>query len=450
MAVVKKNVLAGEAITLKSDHRVTWQAPNRDVVKNSKTFTVKYESPGVRLIVVTSGNDIELTVLPKAETPSDPPIVVTDPEVPPGTKVATNDELKRAINAGGSILLPRGSDLRLSKFNLPRNGTTFTGYGDASKPLPVLRTSIEIKERTAVMFDRIDLCGDGINDNGLLFYHCSGNIRFVRGRIRGYGGFGLMVVGDTGKPTRNVIVEDSLIDNNAGPDKASGLHFIECADWAVRRTVFDTNGWRPGKYPSTVYDHGAYIRANNSPGDFEDNVFYNNASHGLQARSGGIVRGNLFLNNPIHLSYGYVNGNPVHNGGVSGEITQNVFLGTRDIDGSKRGWAMELGNIQAARVTDNIIADDLKIFVRKCEKVEGDFKDVGVRSLLMQNNYGKFQVNVGDGLRMSGESSGKAWPNAVDLRKTIGGTDVFMKFARTKPSEAAKWAVAECRRAVGV
>src|SRR6185369_914578 len=55
------------------------------------------------------------------------------------------------------------------------------------------------------------------------------------------------------------------------------------------------------------------------------------------------------------------NGAPLKPGGVSGTVAGNVFLDSRDFNGSPRGWAMDVGNIKAGAGTsirDNIIASD--------------------------------------------------------------------------------------------
>jgi len=85
------------------------------------------------------------------------------------------------------------------------------------------------------------------------------------------------------------------------------------------------------------------------------------ASHGLQARTGGAVENNLFLNNPIGLSYGVVNGSgPLVAGGVTGAVRGNVFLGGNDIHNQPRGIGIEIANIKpidGAVVEKNIFAN---------------------------------------------------------------------------------------------
>jgi hypothetical protein len=121
--------------------------------------------------------------------------------------------------------------------------------------------------------------------------------------------------------------------------------------------VFDHNGWGNGK-PQTMFNHNAYIRSTTTGLVAINNVFSNASSHGLQARGGGHVEGNVFIDNPIGLSFGLVNGSPVTPGGVAGKVVNNVFQGTRNIGSMVRGIAMEIGNVRrgGTNITGNVIA----------------------------------------------------------------------------------------------
>ena len=119
---------------------------------------------------------------------------------------------------------------------------------------------------------------------------------------------------------------------------SSGLYVTGVQGFLMEENVFDHNGWNaqaPGSKP-TIFNHNVYMRQDNTGVVVRGNVFANASSHGLQARSGGVIKDNLFLNNPIHMSFGLTNGSPGLAGGVSGEVSGNVFLGGRDIDGSGR------------------------------------------------------------------------------------------------------------------
>ncbi len=116
--------------------------------------------------------------------------------------------------------------------------------------------------------------------------------------------------------------------------------------------VFDHNGWTDPSYGSfgcfpTIYNHDAYIQIDNSGLVATGNIFADAGSHGLQARCGGIVTNNLFIDDPIAMSYGYANGEETP-GGVYGMISGNVIYGSRDISGQAHGWGLEIGNLRPA------------------------------------------------------------------------------------------------------
>ncbi|HEX8910746.1 MAG TPA: hypothetical protein VF796_00205, partial [Humisphaera sp.] len=128
---------------------------------------------------------------------------------------------------------------------------------------------------------------------------------------------------------------------------AEGLFVDGVRGLTVEENVFDHNGWLedvPGA-GQTVFNHNIYITGRTSDVVVSGNLLANASSHGLQARSGGVITGNLFLNNAIGMSYGLVNGEGVQKeGGVSGVVSGNVFLGGRDIAGSGRGLGIEIAN----------------------------------------------------------------------------------------------------------
>jgi hypothetical protein len=107
-------------------------------------------------------------------------------------------------------------------------------------------------------------------------------------------------------------------------------------------------------------------------------------------RAGGQVVDNLFLKNPIGLTYGLVNGDPLKAGGVTGNITGNVFTQTRPIGSSGRGWAIELGNIKSGTVADNIITDDSSATFPAITLGAGDAyntsQGVGINNLTIEDN----------------------------------------------------------------
>jgi hypothetical protein len=217
--------------------------------------------------------------------------------------------------------------------------------------------------------------------------------------------FGLTSEGD---PTRNVNVtlNDCSIRDNYHPanQRSSGVFFSYTDGVVLTGNRFDQNGWNPGKSPGTGENHNAYLHATCGPAFVRGNVFSRSSSHGLQARSGGDVVDNWFIDNPIHLSFGLVNGEgPVVLGGVTGAIRGNTFVGTRMLAGSPRGWAIELGNVKAVEVVGNVFAYDgpsidpklgtfaAAVKVDRCDLLPTNpmkGKAVGVLSLTMRDNVG--------------------------------------------------------------
>ena len=105
---------------------------------------------------------------------------------------------------------------------------------------------------------------------------------------------------------------------------------------------------------------------------------------------------NLFIGNPIAMSYGYVNG-AEKAGGVSGEISGNVIYGSRDISGSPRGWGLEIGNTRPVAngggtvVKNNIYAGyaangQPAIQLSLGTNVVNPEQGVGINDLTLQNN----------------------------------------------------------------
>ena len=161
---------------------------------------------------------------------------------------------------------------------------------------------------------------------------------------------------------RSAIVDAYDVGNSSL--HSQGLFADGVRGLVLEQNVFDHNGWAqnvPGA-DATIFNHNAYVTGNTSGLVARGNVFAYASSHGLQARSGGVIVGNLFLNNPIGLSFGVVNGSgPQKIGGVSGEVTGNVFVGGRDISGAERGIGLEIANVRAKSgtvVRENIFTNN--------------------------------------------------------------------------------------------
>ena len=153
---------------------------------------------------------------------------------------------------------------------------------------------------------------------------------------------------DHNGPQHNVVIRRSAIVDaySSGTGHSQGLYAYGVDGLLLEENLFDHNGWSetvPGA-PATMFNHNIYLSSNNANVVIKGNVIANAASHGLQARSGGRVENNVFLDNPVGMTFGVVKGATVTEGGVSGVVNGNVFLGTRDINGEKRGKGLEIGN----------------------------------------------------------------------------------------------------------
>jgi hypothetical protein len=174
-----------------------------------------------------------------------------------------------------------------------------------------------------------------------------------------------VVLQDYSGAPANVTVRRSLIADaySAGDGHSQGLYAYGVRNLLLEENVFDHNGWNaavPGAN-ATVFNHNVYFASNNTGVVVRRNVIADASSHGLQARSGGRIEDNVFLGNPIGLTFGVVKGATTTAGGVAGVVNGNVFLGARDIDGSPRGKALEIGNTRPGFptiVSNNVFADD--------------------------------------------------------------------------------------------
>ncbi|HEX8914948.1 MAG TPA: right-handed parallel beta-helix repeat-containing protein, partial [Humisphaera sp.] len=188
---------------------------------------------------------------------------------------------------------------------------------------------------------------------------------------------------------RRCIVVDAFTTSGYG----SGLFADGVRGLTVEGSTFDHNGWlEAAGAAANLHNHNLYITGNTSGVAVRYNVIANASSHGVQARSGGEITNNLFVDNPIGLSYGLVNGAGVDTpGGVTGTVSGNVFLGGRDIDGAGRGMAIEVSNIAHASIRDNVISTGYaagKLWAISLAGAEGvdQGNSVGIQDLTVEDN----------------------------------------------------------------
>ena len=203
------------------------------------------------------------------------------------------------------------------------------------------------------------------NVPGIQLMARGGDILIEDCTVRDYGTN--IVVQSTHGPIHDVTIRRSIVLDAYCPTAHSeGIYAEGVQGLSLEENLFDHNGWNAsvsGAVP-TIFNHNAYLTNTTTGVVVHGNIFANASSHGMEARSGGDIQDNVFLDNPIGLDYGLVGGSPVTPGGVSGVVNGNVFLGTRDIDGPKRGIGMEVANTKPGVqtvVSNNIFSTDTDI-----------------------------------------------------------------------------------------
>jgi hypothetical protein len=188
---------------------------------------------------------------------------------------------------------------------------------------------------------------------------------------------------------QNITLRRNLITDAYDPgQKSQGLYASMIDGLTLDGNLFDHNGWNEdvaGAGPQ-ILGHNIYLFNSTKNVVVKNNIIANASSHGIQARGGGIIENNLFINNPISLLFG--TGGPVLEGGATGRISGNVFLGSRGIGSLLRGWAIELANTKPGSgvdVTGNIIAGDTQN-ANPAIKLEAASEGVGLNDATIQNN----------------------------------------------------------------
>jgi len=191
----------------------------------------------------------------------------------------------------------------------------------------------------------------------------------------------------------NVKVRRSqILDAYSGSSHAQGIYADGVHGLLLEQNIFDHNGWGHGA-GATMFNHGAYVTAKSDGLTATGNIFSNSSSHGLQARPGGTVQNNLFYNNAVGLSFGLVNGGGVVKpGGVTGSVSNNVFVGGHSINGLAAGVGVEVSNIASASISNNVFAygdpaaRNAAINLSPIQGTTNGGSAVGINNLTVANN----------------------------------------------------------------
>ena len=210
--------------------------------------------------------------------------------------------------------------------------------------------------------------------------------------------------------------------------QSEGVYANNVSNLLIEGSTFDHNGWNLNVGAVQKWtNHNLYLASNTSGVTVRDNVISRASGYGLQARGGGAIQNNLFMYDPMGMSFGLVNGAASTPGGVSGSITGNIFEYGIDM-GSIPGDGIELGNIKPGAnvvVANNLFAHSSSDNRSAITLTYGGGSTngnptVGINDLTIQNNT--FDDWRG-GIRIDGGLvPGGTGPQAINNVKMINNT----------------------------
>lgn len=135
-------------------------------------------------------------------------------------------------------------------------------------------------------------------------------------------------------------------------DRLSGMFASASKGMLIEGTLFDHNGWSAGydynmsgtaSHPPSMFSHNVYIQYNNVGTTFRNNIAMRGASYGAQIRPGGMIEGNVFLDNNAAVSF--FGGNYDNKGFVGNYtlFTDNVITSAAHKEVAEKQGALSLG-----------------------------------------------------------------------------------------------------------
>ena len=157
---------------------------------------------------------------------------------------------------------------------------------------------------------------------------------------------------------RNNIITDSYNLSSVG--HSQGIFMKGVTSALIEGNILDHNGWHDtvDGAQKTIYNHGVYIQVDNEAGGVNvvDNIIMRSSSHGVQLRSGGLLNGNLMIENAIALQLGDWQTTLGYNG-RPGAIDDNIILYGNDITATgPRGWGILIYEGFDISIANNILA----------------------------------------------------------------------------------------------
>ncbi len=150
-----------------------------------------------------------------------------------------------------------------------------------------------------------------------------------------YFDYNLDIEAVSGAVVNNVTIRRSVVENAYAfyGGRSQGMYAYSINGLTLSQDTFDHNGWN-GDYlylgaQDIGYNHDVYMSSTNTGVVVTQCIFSNSSYNGLLARSGGTINYNLFINNPVAVSFGSADGADSTVGGVTGSLIGNVVVGDR-------------------------------------------------------------------------------------------------------------------------
>jgi len=238
---------------------------------------------------------------------------------------------------------------------LTQGGRGFVTQGGAGSPETIDYLAIKGLHMTPEAFNPLQV------QTGLQFLRPGTGLLVEDCRLEGYG---TNLTFDTAAGQfSNVAIRRCILANaytNQG--HSQGMYADEVIGLLIEECVFYHNGWNPevtGADP-TPFNHNMYLSTRTRDVTVRGNISCLASSHGLQARSGGVVSDNLFIRNSISFLVG--GGDVPVVGGVPAIVERNTVLEAKDISPAlPRGIGLTLTNVSSGRVIQNLFMRDASI-----------------------------------------------------------------------------------------
>lgn len=164
---------------------------------------------------------------------------------------------------------------------------------------------------------------------------------------------------------QNVCIRRCLVIDAWNTVKCQGIFCQKVRGLQLIENILDNNGYidqSGGIYDSTIVNHNAYIQYDCAELFAQGNVSLRAPSHGLQARTGGTVDNNLFIDNAFGCVFSESSSAAPD---AAGLVSRNVVLDGKDVPQQTttlyRAWGIEITDTPSAHgvvVRDNIISGE--------------------------------------------------------------------------------------------